>query len=147
MRKDTECLQLMRTSTYLVRVVPEGDRGIEADLAIMLMVDGKDLEAVLVSPKEAGLLPPVAAGPSPHDGRLGEDATAPVWVRSLAGVNGGEGHGVLVVLPKVKVAREPPLDGAVLPDQLDELSALQLVAVVKPAASVHYVVLLQDAQA
>ena len=49
MRKDTECLQLMRTSTYLVRGVAEGERGIEADLAILLMGDGKDLEAVLVA--------------------------------------------------------------------------------------------------
>ena len=68
MRKDTECLQLMRTSTYLVRVVPEGDRGIEADLAILLsswgtcagstcpgdlngdgLVDGADLALILSS--------------------------------------------------------------------------------------------------
>ena len=45
------------------------------------------------------------------------------------------------------MSREPSLDAAVLPDELDELAALGVVGVVEPAAAVDDVVLLQYAEA
>mmetsp|Transcript_38765 Transcript_38765/g.116501 ORF Transcript_38765/g.116501 Transcript_38765/m.116501 type:complete len:302 (-) Transcript_38765:368-1273(-) len=46
----------------------------------------------------------------------------------------------------MEMSGEPGLDGAVLPHELDELAALGVVGVVEPAAAVHDVVLLKDAQ-
>ena len=58
-----------------------------------------------------------------------------------------EGDGILVVLPEVEMSGEPSLDAPVLPDELDELAALGVVGVVEPAAAVHDVALLEDAEA
>lgn len=158
-------LVVIGVDTDLVIVTTEGDGGIKTDRPVLLVVDGADLESVLVTADETGLLTSVPGGSGTHDGGLGEDARATVGVGSILGVNGGElneilantklmastapwgglnvfiqrkthSDRILVVLSKVEVSTEPGLDGTVLTDKLDELLALLVVRVVEPAASV-----------
>ena len=55
--------------------------------------------------------------------------------------------GILIILPEMEVPREPTLDAAMLPHDLDEATAIPLVAVIQPTASVDHVILLYDAYA
>mmetsp|Transcript_12356 Transcript_12356/g.35843 ORF Transcript_12356/g.35843 Transcript_12356/m.35843 type:complete len:676 (-) Transcript_12356:268-2295(-) len=137
----------MRVHPRLVIIVAVRDGGIQPHLAALGMVHRADLEAVLAAPQQPALLAAIAGRATPHHRRLHEHATSAVRVRPffLLG-DGGEGDGILVVLPQVEVAREPALDAAVLAHQLDELATPVLVGMVEPAAAVDDVVLLQHAQ-
>ena len=57
---------MVRVQAVLVVVVGVRDRGINADRAVLLMVDGADLESLLVTADEAGLLPAVARSALAH---------------------------------------------------------------------------------
>mmetsp|Transcript_57787 Transcript_57787/g.135683 ORF Transcript_57787/g.135683 Transcript_57787/m.135683 type:complete len:301 (+) Transcript_57787:764-1666(+) len=138
---------LVRVHADLVVLVRVRDRRVHTDRAVLLVVHRADLEALLVAADQTRLLAPVARGAAAHHRRLDENARAAVGIGAVLGVDGGEGDGVLVVLPEMEVAREPRLDAAVLAHQLDELAALLLVRVVEPAAAIDDVVLLQHAQA
>ena len=106
------------------------------------MVDGADLEAVLVAPDEARVSPPVSGRASRHAARLGEDARPAV-------VAARERDRVLVVVRQMEVAVEPALDLRAFAHNIDELLRGRAgpAVVVQPAAAVHHVVLLQDADA
>jgi hypothetical protein len=99
----------MSIDTNLVVAVSVGDSGIEADVSIFLVVHGANLKAILVSTDESRLLAAIARGSTAHDGCLGKDTRSTVGVGSELGVYGGEGNGVLVVLAKMEMSREPGL--------------------------------------
>ena len=60
-------LVLVRVDTDLVGITEEGNGGIETDRTVFLVVDRADLESVLVSADETGLLTSVAGGSGTHD--------------------------------------------------------------------------------
>mmetsp|Transcript_36373 Transcript_36373/g.48134 ORF Transcript_36373/g.48134 Transcript_36373/m.48134 type:complete len:262 (-) Transcript_36373:341-1126(-) len=130
----------------LVVAVTIGDLGVNADFSVLLVVHGADLESILVTTDKTRLLTSIARGSSAHDRGLHECACTTVGVRTILGVNRGEGDGILVVLSKMEMSREPGLDTTVLAYELDELTALEIVGVVEPAASIDNVVLLEDTE-
>ena len=83
-------LILVGVYTHLVGIPLEGDGGIETDLAALLMIDGANLEAVLIATDETRLLASVPRGAGAHDGRLGENAGSAVGVWPVLGIYGGE---------------------------------------------------------
>mmetsp|Transcript_22557 Transcript_22557/g.40133 ORF Transcript_22557/g.40133 Transcript_22557/m.40133 type:complete len:208 (-) Transcript_22557:665-1288(-) len=139
-------LVLVGVNTNLVGVPLEGDGGVEADLAVLLVVDGADLESVLVSADEAGLLSAVAGGAGAHDGGLGEDAGAAVGVGTFQGVDGRESDTILVILAQMEMSREPCLNTTMLPNQLNKLLTLLLITMIQPTTSIDDMILLQDPQ-
>mmetsp|Transcript_52249 Transcript_52249/g.52642 ORF Transcript_52249/g.52642 Transcript_52249/m.52642 type:complete len:107 (-) Transcript_52249:532-852(-) len=106
------------------------------------MINGADLEPILVPPYQTGLLPPIAGGSPAHDAGLHKDAATAVGVGSVLGIDRGEGDAILIILPQMEMSREPRLDAAMLSHQFDEFAALLIVGMVEPAASVHHVILL-----
>mmetsp|Transcript_27947 Transcript_27947/g.80755 ORF Transcript_27947/g.80755 Transcript_27947/m.80755 type:complete len:307 (-) Transcript_27947:54-974(-) len=74
----------------LVGVIAVRDGGVEADLTPVLVIDGADLESLLVASDHAGLLPTVARGTGAHDGGLNKDARATVGVGTILGVDGAD---------------------------------------------------------
>ena len=120
-------------------------RSIQSNLAVFLVVNSADLKPVLVSSKQTRLLPTISRRTTSHHRRLGEYTRTTVGIRAFAGINGGKGNGVLIILAQMKMSAEPTLDAAMLSDQFDELAAILLVGMVEPAASVDNMILLQDA--
>mmetsp|Transcript_25197 Transcript_25197/g.74957 ORF Transcript_25197/g.74957 Transcript_25197/m.74957 type:complete len:535 (+) Transcript_25197:92-1696(+) len=142
---------VVRVDADLVPAVLVGDGGVEPDGASVCVVDRQDLEPRLVAAQQARLAPSVARAAAAHHSGLHKDARSAVRVRALFPRHRREGDRVLVVVREMEVSREPPLDAAVPPDELDELARrarVRLLAarVVQPAAAVDDVVLLQHPQ-
>ena len=119
---------------------------IQSNLAVFLVVNSANLEAILVSPEQTRLLPTVSRRTTSHHRCLGEYTRATVGIWAFTGINGGKSNGIMIVLAEMEMSAEPTLDAAMLTDQLNELAAILLVGMVEPAASVDNMILLQDTQ-
>mmetsp|Transcript_3850 Transcript_3850/g.5615 ORF Transcript_3850/g.5615 Transcript_3850/m.5615 type:complete len:295 (+) Transcript_3850:400-1284(+) len=139
-------LIFMCVDTNLIGITTVRNCSIDTDLSLLLVVNGADLESILVSTDETRLLTSITGSSSAHDGGLGEDTGSTVGVGSILRVNGGEGDTVLVVLTQVEMSRKPGLNRPVLSNQVNELLALFLIRMVQPTASIHNVILLQHTQ-
>ena len=130
----------------LMRIISVRNGSVQSNLATLLMVHRADLEPILVAPQKARLLPTVSRRTTAHHRRLSEHTRATVGIRPLAGIDGGKGDGILIILAQMKMSAEPTLDAAMLTDQLNELATILFVGMVEPAATVDDVILLQDPQ-
>ena len=104
------CLVFMSVHTNLIGITTVSNCSIDTNLSILLVINGADLESILVTTDKTRLLTSITRSSSAHDGGLGKDAGSTVGVRSILGVDGGEGNTVLVVLSQVEMSREPGLE-------------------------------------
>lgn len=119
---------------------------VQSNFAILLVVDCANLEPILVSSQKARLLPTVSRRTASHHRCLGKHTRAAVGIWAFAGINGGKGDGILIILTQMEMSAEPTLYAAMLSNELNELATILLIGMVEPAASVDYVILLQNTQ-
>lgn len=129
----------MREHCGLVVGVNKGDGGVKALLAVDAVVHSADLETLLRAAKKTGLSSAVTRASLSNDGGLHEHTASSV-------VTLRECDGVLVVLAKVEVSREPGFNAGILANNLNKAASGLASGVVKPAAAVHHMVFLQDAK-
>ena len=136
----------MCIDSHFVIIVRVSDCRIQTNGSSIGMINGADLESILVSSEESRLLSAIARCAGAHDGCLCKDTRSAIWVGPFFWIHSRKGDAILIILTEMKMSREPSFNAAMLSDEFNEFSTSGIVRVIEPTTAIDYMIFLQYAQ-